>query len=157
MLVLVYRDEPQSIKVAYERSASKRIIASFFNKTVNVAAVALENCCTVNSDLYTIICLLETIDELRKNNRKRRIILHHDNASSHTAKQTNKCVNEKNVELMSNPSYSSCTPSHVTSRHVTSPSPLSVSQAGGAQRSPSRRASRPALPPAMLQESDIHP
>ncbi|GBP74427.1 Mariner Mos1 transposase [Eumeta japonica] len=60
----------------------------------------------LNDDWCTTICLPKVIDELRKNNRKRRIILHHDKASSHTAKQTNKCVKEKNVELMSNPAYS---------------------------------------------------
>ncbi|GBP71135.1 hypothetical protein EVAR_37230_1 [Eumeta japonica] len=49
----------------------------------------------------------KVIDELRKNNRKSRIILHHDNASSHTAKMatTGKFLKEKNVELMSNPAY----------------------------------------------------
>ncbi|GBP80553.1 hypothetical protein EVAR_39423_1 [Eumeta japonica] len=44
----------------------------------------------MNSDCYTTICLLEVIDELHKNNPKRRIILHHENDSSHKAKQTNK-------------------------------------------------------------------
>ncbi|GBP35578.1 hypothetical protein EVAR_17440_1 [Eumeta japonica] len=44
---------------------------------------------------YTTTCLPEVIDELRKNNRKRRITLHHDNASSPTAKHTNKFLKEK--------------------------------------------------------------
>ncbi|GBP15986.1 hypothetical protein EVAR_94334_1 [Eumeta japonica] len=48
----------------------------------------------------------EVIDKPRKNNRKRRIILHHDNAISHMVKQTNKFMNEENVELMNNPAYS---------------------------------------------------
>ncbi|GBP40023.1 hypothetical protein EVAR_19150_1 [Eumeta japonica] len=65
--------------MARERSTSKRMIASFVNKTGHVATVALKNCRTVNSDLYTTIFLPEIIDELRKNNRYRRIILHHDN------------------------------------------------------------------------------
>ncbi|GBP10917.1 hypothetical protein EVAR_5489_1 [Eumeta japonica] len=78
----------------------------FFNKTGYVATFTLENCGTVNSDQYTTICFPEVIDELHKNNYKRRIILHHDNASSYTAKQTNKLLKEKNVKLLSNPVYS---------------------------------------------------
>lgn len=104
--VWVFQDEPKPTKVARVKSASKRMIASFFNKTGHVATVALENRRTVNSDWYTTICLPEVIDELRKNNRKRRIILHHDNASSHTARQTNDFLKAKNVELMSHPAYS---------------------------------------------------
>ncbi|GBP78652.1 Odorant receptor 45b [Eumeta japonica] len=38
---------------------------------------------------YTTICLPDVIEELRKINRKLRIMLHHDIASSHTPKQTN--------------------------------------------------------------------
>ncbi|GBP47866.1 hypothetical protein EVAR_43558_1 [Eumeta japonica] len=85
--VWIYGDEPKPIKVARERSASKRMIASCFNKIGHVATVALENYHTVNGDWYTTICLPYAIDELRKNNRC--IILHHANANSHTAKQTN--------------------------------------------------------------------
>ncbi|GBP23826.1 hypothetical protein EVAR_86201_1 [Eumeta japonica] len=40
-------DEPKPTKVANERSAFKRMIASFLNKTGLVATVALENCHTV--------------------------------------------------------------------------------------------------------------
>ncbi|GBP41801.1 hypothetical protein EVAR_26923_1 [Eumeta japonica] len=43
------RDELKPAKVAHERSAFKRMIASFFNKTGHVATV-LENYRTVNSD-----------------------------------------------------------------------------------------------------------
>ncbi|GBP49887.1 hypothetical protein EVAR_29500_1 [Eumeta japonica] len=99
----VYQDEPKPTKNAREQSTSKQMIAFFFNKTRRVATVALENCRTMNSDWYTTICLPEVIDELRKNNLKRRILLNHDNASSHMAKETNKFLKEKNVELMSNP------------------------------------------------------
>ncbi|GBO99583.1 hypothetical protein EVAR_729_1 [Eumeta japonica] len=99
--VWVYRDVPKANKVVRERSASKRMIASFFDKKEHVTTIALENFRIVSSDWYTTICLLEVIDELRKNNSKRRIILYHDNASSHAAKQTNKFLKEKNVELMS--------------------------------------------------------
>ncbi|GBP71974.1 Mariner Mos1 transposase [Eumeta japonica] len=102
----VYREEAKPTKVARERSASKRTIVSFFNKTGHVAIVALENYRTVNSDWNTIICLLKVIDELCKNNRKRRNILHHDNASFHRAKQKIKFLNKKNIEFVSDPAYS---------------------------------------------------
>ncbi|GBP47612.1 hypothetical protein EVAR_30326_1 [Eumeta japonica] len=82
------------------------MIASFVNKTGHVATVALDNCPAVNSDWYTTIFLPEVIDKLGKNKHKRRIISHHDNASSHTAKQTNTFLRKKNEELMSNLAYS---------------------------------------------------
>ncbi|GBP20309.1 hypothetical protein EVAR_10570_1 [Eumeta japonica] len=94
-------------KLAYDRRASQADDCFFFfNITRQVASVSFENCRTVNSYWYTTICLSEVNDELRKSNRKYRIFLHHDNASSHTAKQTNNFLEEKNVELMSNPAYS---------------------------------------------------
>ncbi|GBP03786.1 hypothetical protein EVAR_2501_1 [Eumeta japonica] len=76
------------------------------NKTKYVATVALENYYTVNNDWYTTICFPEVIDELRKNIHNLRIILHDDNASSNTAKQSNKFLKKKHVGLMSNSSYS---------------------------------------------------
>ncbi|GBP29908.1 hypothetical protein EVAR_18388_1 [Eumeta japonica] len=95
----VYGDEPKPSKMARERSASKRMIA-LFNRTGHVATVTLENCRTVlltNARSYWLT---------PKNNCKRRIVLHHDNASSKTDEQTNKFSEEKNVKLMSNPAYS---------------------------------------------------
>ncbi|GBP84682.1 hypothetical protein EVAR_60282_1 [Eumeta japonica] len=79
--VWVYRDEPKPTYVAPERNASKRMIASFLNKTKHVATVVLENRRTVNDDRYTTICLPEVIDEFSENNRKRSTILHHDSGS----------------------------------------------------------------------------
>ncbi|GBP59100.1 hypothetical protein EVAR_48076_1 [Eumeta japonica] len=55
----LYRDEPKPTEVVRERSTSKRMIASFFNKTGHVGIVALENCRTMNSDRYTTIYLPE--------------------------------------------------------------------------------------------------
>ena len=65
-----------------------------------MATVALDDRKTVNADCYTTICLPEVIGEIRKNNRKRRVILHHDNASSHTADLTTAFLSEEKVELM---------------------------------------------------------
>ena len=44
--------------------------------------------------------------KIRNTNRRRRIIVHHDNASSHTSAQTSAFFNVKNVELMDHPPYS---------------------------------------------------
>jgi len=104
--VWVFECEPNPTKVVRGRSAAKRMVASFFAKSGHVATVALKDRRTVNADWYTTICLPEVIDEFRKNNRKRRIILHHDNASSHTAKRTIDYLKEKNLESMSHPPYS---------------------------------------------------
>ncbi|GBP47648.1 hypothetical protein EVAR_40044_1 [Eumeta japonica] len=60
--VCVYRDEPTPIKVERERSASMRMITSFYNKTGHVATVAMQNCVTGNSDWHTIICLPKGAD-----------------------------------------------------------------------------------------------
>ena len=61
----------------------------FFGYTGQVTTVALEDRRIVNIDWYTTICLPEVINELRRTNRRNRcIILHHDNASCHTARQT---------------------------------------------------------------------
>ena len=77
------------------------MIACFFGYTGHVA---LKDRRTVNTDWYTIICLPEVINELRRINR--RIILHYDNASCHTARQTIDFLSSNNVELMTHCLYS---------------------------------------------------
>lgn len=81
--VWVFQDEPNPTKVVRARSTSKQMVACFFGKNGRVATVPLEDRRTANSEWYTIICLPEVFEEIRKNNQRRRIILHHDNASSH--------------------------------------------------------------------------
>lgn len=72
----VFPDEPKLTKVVSVRSVGKRMIDTFFNNTTYLATVALEDHCKVSSKWYTAICLWGHIDELRKNNTKRCIILH---------------------------------------------------------------------------------
>ena len=86
--VSVFQDEPNPTKVVPAPSTSKQMIACFFGKTRHVAIVPLEQRRTVNSELYTTICLSVVFQEIRKTNRRRRITLQHDNASSHTSAQT---------------------------------------------------------------------
>ena len=85
----VFQNEPNPAKVARARSTSKQMIACFFRKTGHVAIVALEQRRTVNSEWYITICLPTVVQEIRKTNRRRRITLHHDNASSHTSEKPN--------------------------------------------------------------------
>ncbi|CAH2004139.1 unnamed protein product [Acanthoscelides obtectus] len=61
---------------------------------------------TVTVDWYTNISLSEVITGLRKINPERRVILHQDNASSHTAQKTRQYLTEENVELLDHPPYS---------------------------------------------------
>ncbi|CAH1991460.1 unnamed protein product [Acanthoscelides obtectus] len=61
---------------------------------------------TVTANWYTTICLPKVITELRKINTERRIILHQDNASSHTAQKTRQYLTEENAELLDHRPYS---------------------------------------------------
>ncbi|GFU60514.1 HTH_48 domain-containing protein [Nephila pilipes] len=98
--VWVFQDEAKPTKVVRGRSTSKQMIACFFGINGHVATVALEQRRTVNSEWYTTICLPEVIGEIRKKQKNRRIILHHDNASSHTSTQTKAFLTERKIELM---------------------------------------------------------
>ncbi|CAH2087510.1 unnamed protein product [Euphydryas editha] len=82
------------------------MVATFVGKTSHVATIALEDRRTVNREWYTTVCLPQVIAELRKSNSKRRIILHHDNASSHSARQTTEYLKEGKVEILDHPPYS---------------------------------------------------
>ena len=104
--VWVFQCEENPTKVTRSRSVAKQMVACFFTKTGHVVTVALENQKTVNSAWYTSICLPEVFGELRKTNPFRRIILHHDNASSHTSYQTREYLSTQKIELMGHPPYS---------------------------------------------------
>ena len=104
--VWVFQSELKPTKVVRSRSVSKKMVASFVAKSGHVATIALENQRTVNAQWYTTICLPEVIAELRKDNPNRRITLHHDNASSHTARVTKSFLEQQNVEVLDHPPYS---------------------------------------------------
>ena len=104
--VWVFQGEPNPTKVPRTRSTSKQTIACFFGKTGHVAIVPLEQSRTVNFVWYTTICLTVVFQEIRKTNRRRRIALHHDNASSYTSAQTIAFLSAQNIDLMSHPPYS---------------------------------------------------
>ncbi|CAH1998961.1 unnamed protein product [Acanthoscelides obtectus] len=82
------------------------MVATFVSKAGHIATIPLYEQRTVTAGWYTIICLPKVITELRKINPERRIILHQDNASSHTAQKTRQYLTEENVELLDHPPYS---------------------------------------------------
>ena len=84
----VFQAEENPTKVIRSRSVSKKMVATFILKAVHVPTILLQDQRTVTADWYTIIYFPEVIAELRKTNPKQQIILHQDNASSHTARKT---------------------------------------------------------------------
>ncbi|CAH1960456.1 unnamed protein product [Acanthoscelides obtectus] len=101
--VWVFQGEEKPTKVIRSRSFSKKMVAT---KSGHIATIPLNEQRTVTADCYTTICLPKVITELRKINPERRIILHQDNASSHTAQKTRQYLTEENVELLDHPPYS---------------------------------------------------
>ncbi|GBP29050.1 Histone-lysine N-methyltransferase SETMAR [Eumeta japonica] len=78
----------------------------FFHINRHVDTVPLENRKTVKSERYTTICLPEVFEEIRKNNRQRKIILHHDSAGYHTSTETIRFLEDQKIELTDHPPYS---------------------------------------------------
>ena len=95
----MFQDKPNLHK------AYKQMIARFFGKT-HGAIVSLAQRRTVNSEWYITIPLPVGFQEIRITNRRRRITLPYDNASSHTSAQTTAFLNTQNNEL-NHPPYSS--------------------------------------------------
>lgn len=98
-----FQDEPNPTKVLRSRSNSKQMVATFFGIMGHIATIPLEECKTVNSEWYTTICLPDVIGKIRKINRRGQIILHHDNADSHTTTRIMEFLTPQNVELMDHP------------------------------------------------------
>ncbi|GFW93304.1 histone-lysine N-methyltransferase SETMAR [Trichonephila clavipes] len=67
-----------------------------------VKAIKLEGQKTVTANCYTTKCLLEILQEFNV----RELMLHHDNASSHTAGLTIEFLEQKQVEVIKHPPYS---------------------------------------------------
>ncbi|CAH1962732.1 unnamed protein product [Acanthoscelides obtectus] len=86
--VWVFQREEKPTKVIRSRSVSKKMVSTIMSKAGHIATIPL------------------IITQLRKTNPERRIILHQDNASSHTAQKTRQYLTEANVELLDHPPYS---------------------------------------------------
>ncbi|CAH1984640.1 unnamed protein product [Acanthoscelides obtectus] len=101
-VVWVFQGEEKPTKFIRSRSVSKKMAATFVSKAGHIATITLNEQRTLTTDWYTTICLPKVITELRKINPERRIILHQDNASSHTAQKTRQYL----TELLDHPPYS---------------------------------------------------
>lgn len=82
------------------------MVVSFLAKGDRVATIVLKYRDMVTADSYTIVCLPKVITEFRKNYPRLRMILHHDNASSRTARQTPMFLSSQNVVILDHPPYS---------------------------------------------------
>ncbi|XP_040582119.1 uncharacterized protein [Lepeophtheirus salmonis] len=96
----VFEDEPNPTKVGGGRSTWKEMVAWFFGATGHVETVPLEHRRTVNYEWYIRICLSEVFEEILKMNKRRLIIVHHDNRNSHTLAQSSAFLTGQNVKLM---------------------------------------------------------
>ena len=107
-LIWVFLGEDPPVKVRQSRSVGK-MVAAFFCKTGPVAIIPLEDRRTVNADWYINCCLHKAIEawsSRRSNTGIRGLLLHHDNASAHTAAKTLDFLAEDSVQLVSHPPYS---------------------------------------------------
>lgn len=100
---------PPPTKVRRARSVGKQMWAIFFRSSGFVAAVPLEDRKTVTADWYTTVCLpkvITSIDSQREKTGVRGILLHHDNASSHTALRTREFLENSGLKTLPHPPYS---------------------------------------------------
>ncbi|CAH2019332.1 unnamed protein product [Acanthoscelides obtectus] len=88
LAVSVLQGEEKPTKVIHSRSVLKKMVATFVSKAGHIAIIRLNEQRTITADWYPIICLPKVITEIRKINPEGSIILHQDNASSHTAQKT---------------------------------------------------------------------
>ena len=94
---------PPPTKVRRARSVGKQMWAIFFRSSGFVAAVPLEDRKTVTADWYTTVCLpkvITSIDSQREKTGVRGILLHHDNASSHTALRTREFLENSGLKTL---------------------------------------------------------
>ena len=107
--VWIFPDDDLPTKVKRPRSVGKKMVATFFSKSGHVATIPLEEQRTVTANWYTTVCLPKVFEKLRERRPRtglRGILLHHDNASAHTANATIQFLESTEVKLMTHPPYS---------------------------------------------------
>ncbi|KAI6655420.1 hypothetical protein LOD99_2255 [Oopsacas minuta] len=80
--------------------------AIFFRRSRFVEGIALEDRKTVTADWYTTICLPKVFSAIEKQREKsgvRGILLHHDNASSHTVLRTREFLENYRIGTLPHP------------------------------------------------------
>ncbi|KAI6661502.1 Histone-lysine N-methyltransferase SETMAR-like [Oopsacas minuta] len=105
----VEEDAPPLTKVQRARPVGKQMWAIFFRSSWFVEAVALEDRKTVTADWYTTVCLPKVITAIESQREKtgiRGILLHHGNASSHTAIRTREFLENSGLKTLPHPPYS---------------------------------------------------
>lgn len=107
--VWVFSEGKLPTKLQRPRNVGKKMVASFFSRSGHVSTTMLENHRSVNSEWYTTVALPKVFQALRERRPKtglRGIMLHHDNASSHTSLRTKAFLEESGVETLPHPPYS---------------------------------------------------
>ena len=107
--VWVFPDENPPVKFKRNRSASKQLIVCFFAKFGHVATIPLEDKKTITDDWYINRCLTEIFQACCKRHPRtgvRCLLLHHDNASMHTAAVTLDCLATNDIQLVTHSPFS---------------------------------------------------
>ncbi|XP_026760939.1 histone-lysine N-methyltransferase SETMAR-like [Galleria mellonella] len=104
--VWVFENENRPTKVKQARNVGKKMITFFFSATDPICTIPLEDQKSINAEWYFTICLPRVLEKVRERRPKSRILLHHDNASSHTANKTKSFLASEKVQLVTHPAYS---------------------------------------------------
>ena len=102
-------DDNPPVKFKRNRSDFKQMTACFFAKIGHVATIPLEDRKTVTADWYVNHCLpkvFQTWCKRRPQTRVRGLLLHHDNASVHTAAVTLDFLAASDAQLVTQSPYS---------------------------------------------------
>ena len=109
-VVWVFPDENPPVNFKRNRSGAKQMIACFFAKFGHVATIPLEDRKTVTADWYVNHCLLKVFQTWctrRSRTGVRGLLLHHDNASAHTAAVTLDFLAANDIQMVTHQPYSS--------------------------------------------------
>lgn len=98
----VFENEDVPTVLHYPTSRKKLMFTVFFRSTGLVKAVAHKEQKTVTAKSYTEITLPQVLKELNIKG----LLLHHDNASSHTAIITKNFIKKNKLKLLEHPPYS---------------------------------------------------
>jgi histone-lysine N-methyltransferase SETMAR len=97
------------LKVARSRSVAKQMVAVFVSRSGHVATVPLVTQRTVTAHWHVTACLpqmLQAVAERRPRTGTRDLLLHHDNAPAHTARETRQFLEQQRVKEVGHPPYS---------------------------------------------------
>ncbi|KAI6647818.1 Histone-lysine N-methyltransferase SETMAR-like [Oopsacas minuta] len=96
-------------KMRRARFVGRQMWAIFFRSSGFIEAVALEDRKTITADWHTTVCLPKVITAIESQIEKtgiRGILLHHDNASSHTVIRTREFLENSGLKTLPHPPYS---------------------------------------------------